>query len=476
MFKQDASFAAAVNGGRVRTTNDMAAHASSGAVLTDLFFSIGASRNNIPGAIAQFAKAFNADRLLATKILFWARDVRGGAGEREVFRKLLNQLETFAPEVALRNLHLVPVYGRWDDLLCLQTTAAKEVAYSLIADTLRGGKEGVGLCAKWMPRQGAQAVALRKFMNLSPKQWRKMVVGLSNTVEQKMCARQWDQINYNHLPSLAAKQYQKTFSKHDPVGYAAYRAALVKNDGSAKINASAIYPHDVIKGIQNGDAVVAQAQWDALPNYLDPTKFILPMVDVSGSMSCAAGNSTTRCIDVSLALGLYLATKQTGPFKNLFLNFSANAKLIELKSKTISGMMDEMNRSQWDMNTNVESAFNEILRVATSAGVSQEQMPQYILILSDMQFDACSGSNYNATMMEMARQKFERAGYKLPNIIFWNLNAHSNVPAKADELGTALISGFSPAIMKAVLAAKTVTPWDIMLTAIDSERYDAVSV
>jgi hypothetical protein len=341
-------------------------------------------------------------------------------------------------------------------------------AYSLINRALRSGN---GLAAKWMPRKGPIAKELRAYMNETPRGYRKLLVGLTNVVETQMCANEWTSIKYGNVPSLAAARYQNAFNKHDEIGYAAYKEAL--KSGDAKINASAVYPYDVIKSVHRGDKEVALAQWESLPNFLGDD-FILPMVDVSGSMTCPVGdNKNLSCMDVAVSLGLYLADKQSGAFRDAFLTFSADSKIQMLRGNLLE-KMDQMRQSKWGMNTSIESAFQEILRVAKDGDVSADQMPKYLLILSDMEFDSATyGANVNA--MDMVTNMYHQAGYQLPKIVFWNLNARSgamgNFPVRFQKDGTALVSGFSPAILKNILAARSFTPVDIMMDTLNSERY-----
>jgi hypothetical protein len=353
--------------------------------------------------------------------------------------------------------------GRWDDLL-VTTGKPRTLAFGLIQSALCADD---ALCAKWMPRKGKDAEDLRAYMELTPKKYRKLLVNLSKTVETQMCAKDWASINYNHVPSVAAARYQKAFNKRDAARYQEYRASLEKNDGSAKINASAVYPYDVIRSMRNGDAKVAQAQWDALPNYMGEDS-ILPIVDVSGSMAVPASGSVT-CLDVALSLGLYLADKNSGAFKDTFLTFSSKPQLVTLKGN-LKQKLWQMNSSDWGMTTDLEAAFKEILRVAKNGKVSQEEMPSKVLILSDMQFNQCMRSTSDSAF-QMIDRMYEEAGYKRPDVIFWNLNNKNGVPVSFDEKGTALISGFSPSIMKSVLSASELTPRDMMLKVIMNENY-----
>lgn len=467
------TFANAIQTPSMTTTeNGMPALEHTGHTLTNLFFNIGSARNDRDSITKQFAKAFGEDPIIATKIMFWCRDIRSGAGERQTFRTLLQTLESMSWQTVVKNIHLIPKFGRWDDGWCLQTKPCKEAWMSLIAKTLRNQTEGYQLCAKWQDRKGPNAVALRNWMNLSPKFYRKMLVNDTRVVETNMCAQNWTNIQYNHVPSIAAKQYMAAFMKHDAAGYSAYKTSLTK--GEAKINASAIFPHDVIQGMKFGNKEVAQAQWNALPNYLGDD-YILPVVDVSGSMDCPAGESKVTCLDVALSLGLYIANKQQGAFHNVFCTFSEKPELIVLKNDTLYGQMHEMNSSNWGMNTNLEAVFKLVLEKATTNNVSQNQMPKIIMIMSDMQFDQCINEP-NDTAFQMIQRMYSETGYQMPKVVFWNLDAKGNAPVSFKENGTALISGFSPAIMKPLLKCESITPWDVMCETINSERYNEVSV
>ena len=478
------AFANAVVQGATTTTNGMSALKNTGDALTNLFFGIGAARNDPNKAVTDFIAAFNVDRLNAMKLLFWARDVRGGAGERQTFRNILSVLEVSQPNVVIKNLHLIPKFGRWDDMLVFTTRDVQTAAFKIISDTLLNQTDGWQLCSKWMPRKGPIAAALRSYMGLSPKAYRKMLVNGTNVVETAMCAKDWTGINYEHVPSVAARNYQSAFSRHDEAGYAAYRSALTK--GTAKINASAIFPHDVIRGT---DDAVADAQWKSLPNYFEgSTTKMLPMIDVSGSMGSLAGpnNDSLSCMDIAISLGLYVAEKQTGPFGGLYLTFTDQPVLTQTQGGSIKEKFDFIRHHNVGYNTNIQKAYEEILRVATVNRVAPEDMPRIIIVFSDMQFDQATVPaygdrpqfNYNPTAQQMAEKLFNDAGYLLPTIVYWNLDAAPNVPVAFDECGTALVSGFSPAIMKSIIAAdlSNITPFRIMMDAIGSGRYDEVTI
>ncbi len=454
-----------------RTQNGMKALASTLSNTTDLFFKIGASRGK--NITAQFEKAYREDREMALRVAQWARDVRGGAGERELFRQTLKWLEKSNRDelINTRLLRNVSEIGRWDDLLIFTDAEVKQIAYGLIREALDAGN---GLCAKWMPRKGPVALELREFLGWSPKFYRKRLVELTKVVEQQMCAKQWNEINFSHVPSLAMSRYSKAFGKNAPDHFAAFKEALKKGDPKvAKVNAGAVYPYDIVKNVKRGDAALADEQWKALPNFIGDAS-ILPIVDVSGSMTCKAGGhqskSDVTCLDVAVSLGLYCADKNTGPFKDVFLTFSDKPKFVTVTG-TLSEKVRKMERSDWEMSTNLHAAFDEILRVAVRNNVAREDMPGTLVIFSDMQFNCCTG--YDDRAIQMMRRKYNDADYEMPKVVFWNINANENVPVRFDERGTALVSGFSPAVMKAVLSGNfdEMTPEGIMRKAVMSERY-----
>ena len=466
------AFVNAIANQEARTANGMKARQSTANACVDLFFAIGASRGK--NIIPQFTAAFVENDDLALRIAAWVRDARGGAGEREVFRQILTHLETANPDAAAKLLAKVPELGRFDDLLIFKTKPMKDKAYTLLGDALRARN---GLAAKWTPRKGEVAAEIRKFFGMTPKQYRKTLVGMTNVVETAMCSGSWDTINYSHVPSVAHSRYKKAFGRHGTT-YAEYVTKLVKGDADVKINASAIFPHDVLKGRIGGYGVtmskqeldVIEAQWAALPNYIGDAS-VLPLVDVSGSMTCKAGTTgSTTCLEVAVSLGLYFADKGRSAFKDCMLTFSGSPQLVKLKGN-INEKIDQMVATDWAMSTNLHAAFNKILDTAIKGKVSQADMPGTLVIFSDMQFNACV--KHDDSAMEMIERKYADAGYELPKVVFWNLNAGSNVPVKFDKSGTALVSGFSPAIASAVLSGDNdgFTPEAIMLKAVMVDRY-----
>lgn len=451
------------------TENGCAAHHSSLDACLDLFYMAGASRGK--DITHLFAKAYAEDKDVAIRILLWLRDARQGAGERQQFKNLLSVLVGFQDDVVEKIIPKVSEIGRWDDLLELFDTKYEKSALSAIASSL---KEGNGLCAKWMPRQGKIANKIRKYMKIAtPKEYRKLLVSLTSVVEQKMCAKEWDQINFESVPSIAASRYQKAFARNAPEYYEEYKQKLVA--GEAKINASAVYPYDIVNAVRFGDPVVASEQWKALPDFMEGSdERILPVVDVSGSMTCRAGGSSSKssisCLDVAISLGLYISERSSGGFKDVFMTFSERPELCKV-SGSLQQKVLQMKQANWGMNTSVQAVFDTLLAVAKQYNVPEHEMPTKLLFISDMQFDSCILGGNNITCYQYAQKAYSASGYRLPQIVFWNVNSQSGtVPVTKGTCGTALVSGFSPSIMKSLLKG-TLEPLQVMLDTVMVDRY-----
>ena len=471
------TFVNAVVNQEARTENGMKARKSTANSVVDLFYNIGASRGK--DIVPAFTAAYVQDKGLALRVAAWARDARGGAGERQLFRDILKYLEKTDTEACKALLAKVPEIGRWDDIFIFETKEMKWEAYNMLGNALR---ERNGLAAKWTPRQGKVAAEIREMFGMSPKFYRKSLVEMTKVVETQMCAKDWDNINFSHVPSVATARYKKAFNRNTEK-YKAYVAELMKpvaeRSVEVKVNAGAVYPYDVLKGrisaygvsFDNTELNLIQAQWDALPNFVGDAN-ILPLVDVSGSMTCPAGKNTKlTCLEVAVSLGLYLADKNTGKFKDTFLTFSGNPELLHLKGN-INQKIDQMVKSNWAMDTNLHKAFEKILSVAVKGNVPQEEMPKMVLILSDMQFNQCV--EFDDSAMQMIERSYTAAGYEVPKVVFWNLNAaYGNTPVKFDKSGAALVSGFSPAVVKPLLSGDLdgFTPESVMLKTIMEDRY-----
>ena len=477
-------FTTAMTSHDARTENGAITHSTSGQATLDMFFQIGAMRGSSDAdIISLFTGALGEDPLTAMKLVFYNRDIRGGQGERRSARVIMTYLASMHPALMRKNIALVPEYGRWDDLFVFAGTDLESDAFALIRQALL---EGNGLCAKWMPREKsskkALAVKLRNYLKMNPKTYRKTLVRLTKVVETQMCDKKWDAINYSHVPSVAMKNYRKAFGKHSPDKWEEYLSALESGDDSVKINASAIFPHDIVKnwiGFSNTtparqEVRAAEAQWQALPDYMgENSGKVLVMADVSGSMYSGL-NPSLAPIQASVSLALYTAERAKGPFKDFYMSFSGSPQFVQLKGSNIYEKIRNINNSNVGYNTNLNEAFRVLLARAVRHTVSQEDMPETLLIISDMQFDAPSVS-HGFTNLEVIRQQYNAAGYIVPNIVFWNVSSKGGAPAKVNDKGVALVSGYSPSILTSILDGE-MSPMAVLDRAINNGRYDAVTI
>lgn len=450
------------------TENGMATNSTTINRCLDLFFTIGALRGQNPERILRiFMKAFYENRTAALRILFWGRDVRDGAGERNTFKIIFKWLCDNHPESVIKNLDYVNYLGRWDDMLVgIGTKCEDAICYS-IKSALEDKNQ---LCAKWMPRKGKIANILRKKFKMTPKEYRKLLVSNTNVVETKMCNKEWSVIEYGKLPSLAMSRYSKTFKNKDSERYNNYINDLKM--GKAKVNAGAVYPYDIIKNLRRGNSDLAQEQWNSLPDYMaECHDFIFPLVDVSGSMDTPIGNNPNlTAMDVAISLGLYISERNVGPLKDHFMTFSSKPELVHT-SGSLSDRLLQMEKSNWGMNTNLIAVFNTLLKQAKENGVRACDMPTKILILSDMEFDQALGNPKN-TAMEEIENRYREYNYTLPKIVFWNIQSRgNNFPVSFNKQGAALVSGFSPSILKSILKMDVANPHKVMLDTINNEKY-----
>ena len=444
------------------TANGMVTNSTSLNSNVDMFFLAGASRNMSDKDIeVLFQKAIVENPLVALKILFWARDARGGAGERRFFRVCSKFLNKNYLSYLEKNINLIPEYGRWDDIFELD----EKIVLPLIKEGLDNKN---GLLAKWLPRQDEFANKVRKYMKLSPKEYRKLIVGLSDTVEQKMCAKEWESITYPHVPSVAMNKYRKAFLKNDANRFNEFINLV--HDGKEEIKASVLFPHQLYQAYKRGeDKKAVEAQWINLPDYLaDSNERIIPVCDVSGSM-------TGLPMDVCVSLGLYISERNKSIFKDAFITFSSHPKMQYLTG-SFSERMRQLETAEWGMSTNLEAVYNLILDTAVKNRISESEMPTKILIISDMEFNGCV-QNGSETAIAMIGRMYYSKGYKMPEVIFWNVNGRlGNVPAKFSHKGVGLVSGFSPSILKSVLAGNVDTPESLMLRTVTSERYQPITI
>ena len=452
-----------------RTANGGRTNKSSLNDVLDLFFLAGASRGK--NLESEFLRSLKADEDVTIRLLLWMRDAREGAGERKLFRDLLGKLIRVNEPAARAVLARIPDLGRWDDVFVAFGTTLQSDAVFMIQEAL---KHEDGLCAKWMPRKGELAVTLRRQLGWTPKQYRKTLVNLSDTVEQKMCAREWDKINFSHVPSVAFSRYKKAFDRHVPGEFEKFVKKVER--GEEKVNAGAIYPYQIVKEALGGNyfrpsatvTAAIDAQWKALPNFLEGSdERMIVVADTSGSMFSGA-SPDMRPIDVSVSLALYLSERMEGPFKDTFITFSDRPTLQRVTG-SLSDRINQVANAEWGYSTNVEAVFRLILDTAKKHKVPASEMPTKIVIISDMEFNACTRNVEPASLAG----EFKKLGYQIPELVFWNVNGRSgNVPTTTHQKHVALVSGASPSIVKSVLGGDILTPMEVMLKTLMQTRYD----
>lgn len=447
---------------KTETLNGAKAYKSTKNAVLDLFSSWGGMRGK--DILPLLRNAIDYDLHLTLRCLLWGRDIRGGAGERTLFRQSLQHLSNCGFPTLNNILPKIPEVGRWDDLLVFHNTNYWNEVVQLIKQAL---SEGNGLCAKWMPRKGHIAEALRTGLGMSPKQYRKTLVHLTQVVETQMCANKWNEINYEHVPSKATQIYKNAFKRHTPEKYNAYLSSLSK--GTAKINAGAVYPYEIIR--QVNEPQLMEAQWKAQPDYVPESISFLPIIDCSGSMGwMGSKHGPVQPLEVAISLGLYLSERNKSIFKDMFVTFSANPQFQYVKGN-LRDRMKQMSTAEWGMNTNIQAVFDKLLILAVKNKVDPKDMPTHMIIVSDMQFDRCCNNNNN---QKQIMKQFKDAGYVAPILVFWNVNDHGNKPVTENRENTVLVSGFSPSVMKTLLKADTesITPIAQMMETLMDTRYD----
>jgi len=455
------------------TENKALTFIRSGSSLLDFFAQAGAMRGNKEEVLNLFKKAFAEDREKAVRILFYLRDVRGGQGERDLFRTCLEWLGTDVPEVFEKIVGYVSEYGRWDDMFF-----DNKKCIGIIKEQLNKDKnsETPSLLAKWLPTMNASSKTTKakaRFMagklELKEIEYRKLLRKIRKqikVVEEFMSAQKWSDINYSSVPSQASRIYRNAFKKHDEKRYNAFIEKAEK--GEVKINAKTLYPYQIYKSVQDDYSKTLEALWNQLPDYTQG-KNALVVADTSGSMD---GDP----MSVSVSLALYFAERNKGRFKDYFISFSEKPKLHKIQGTTL---LDKMNSIKLGdvANTNLQAVFDLILNAALQNNTPVEEMPETIYIISDMEFDEAINSDYQSnTNFEVIKEKYRNAGYKKPSIVFWNVDARSgkNLPVQIGEKDVAMVSGLSPVIFK--MAVESRTPEQVMLDVINSGRYNNITL
>ena len=487
------------------TENGAVGYRTSGKNLLDINFAVSSMRNMNDKAIEdKFAKAFYEDKLLAIKWMFYARDARLGIGERRLFRVCMRFLEKEHLEIAKVVISLVPEYGRWDDLWCLLDTSLKDDVINLVREQLTKDMENLNhnkptsLLGKWCPSENASsketkrlAKIIREELNVTPRQYRKMLTKLRKylkVVETYMSAKEWNAIDYAAVPSRANLIYNSAFLRNDEERRREYLSKLEK--GETKINAGVLFPHDIVhkysensgwySRVKSSDDVTLEELWKALPDFVKDAGNTICVADGSGSMTVKVGGTQVSALEVANALAIYFAERSSGQFKDNYITFSRRPQLVDLsKGKSLREKIAIALKYDEVADTNIEAVFDLILQTAINKKMTQDELPQNILILSDMEFNscACSNSGYRSVkkrLFKVVANKYAEHGYKLPRLVFWNINSRTGtIPVKENELGVALVSGFSPAIVKMVLSNKT-DPFECLVEQLNTERYDAV--
>ena len=495
------------------TENGALALSSTFSSLLDLFGLIGALRYRPDDEIiSTFLPAYNENKNLALKTLFYARDIRGdqGLGERNTFRVILRYLALNFPQDIENLIPFIPFYGRWDDLYVLFYTPLETTVFDLIATQLdkdlhalhTSKTSEISLLAKWLPSVNAsskqtRALASRlcKHLHTSQKQYRKFLSELRaalRVTETYMSAREWGKIDYPSVPSRAALIYRNAFARNDPDRYAEYLEALER--GETKINAATLYPYDIVNTLINRwdysnnyitkDAEkckTAELLWKNLPNYLADfgaaDQRYLVMADTSGSMF---NNPHNPAISTSVGLAIYFAERTTGYFANHFLTFTDVPRLVEIPANlTLAAKLRTvLNHDYVGYSTNLDGAFKAVLDAAVKNHLPQSELPTSILVISDMEIDNAvddyTEDGPNLTFTERWAHKFEQAGYKMPNIVYWNVEARQNTFHASKDDNVRFVSGKSAATFTTLCKTNGMTALETMLTVLLDERYEPI--
>lgn len=475
------------------TENGAVTNASTMSDCLDLFATIGAMRAaDDQEIIRRFVRAYAENADIAMKILFFGRDARGGLGERRVFRVILNWLAENRAESLRKNIELIPEFGRYDDLVSLLGTACENDALRVIRKQLESDlapDAEVSLLAKWLPSVNtSNKEAVRKakriahYLGMSDSEYRKTLVGLRKKlriIENNLRERDYS-FDYSKQPSKAMFKYRKAFLRNDSDRYNAFLEAV--SSGEKQLHADSLAPYEIVRAALNasdwdfntqltaGEKAALNASWESLPDFCD-NRNALAVVDTSGSMYYY-NNALPAA--VALSLGLYFGERNTGIFHNHFIEFSSRPQLIEIKGKTFIERLEYLCTFNEVADTNVEAVFNLILDAAVRNNVPQEELPETLYLISDMEFNYCV-RNAALSNFENAKRRFAKHGYKLPQLVFWNVaSRNSNQPVKKNEQGVALVSGCTPRLFSMV-ASGELSPYALMTEILNSERYSKIS-
>lgn len=468
-----------------QTENGAVAINTTGNACLDLFGSIGSLREADKNRVyTLFAEAYKENPPFATKIVFYARDIREGLGERKTFRTILKYMAEMHPNALRPNIDLIGIFGRYDDLYCLIGTPLENDMWAEMKrrfeEDLKNLHEGnaISLLAKWIKTADASSKETRKLGILTAQKLGypvynfKRIVRIMRkhigVVEVLMSTNHWDEIKYSEVPSRAMMIYRNAFMRHDEERFSEFtnRAA----NGEEKINSSALFPYDIVEKIlyRFEDSKVLEAQWLQLPNYIDEGTNAIVMADVSGSMR-------GRPMATSIGLTIYFAERNKGDYHNLFMTFSANPQIVTLRGETLSQKIHNVSKAEWGMNTNLKAALDKVLDIAVKNNTPKEDMPKSIIVISDMEIDNCADGEW--TFYDKTAHKFQKNGYEIPNIVFWNVNSRNDVfHADKRRKGVQICSGQSVTVFKQLMSCVGCTPVEMMKKVIDSERYACITI
>lgn len=489
-----------------RTENGAVALKSTNDNLVDLFGTINAMRGQpADRVLAKFHAAYAEDADLATKLVFWSRNVRGGQGERETFRTILKDMAFRHPDVVKANLANIVHFGRWDDLYVLDGTPLEEDMYTFLANQFNadienyraGNLHDISLLAKWLKSVNAHSEKTNhlgrktaRAFGMTEREYRKTLStlrGAISVVEKQMSAKEWSKINYSAVPSIAAKNYRNAFALHDTVRYSHFLGEV--NSGKVSIKAATLYPYDLVRAythsgqhVYGGSNPTIEAQWNSLPDYVGDGVNMMVIADTSGSM-CWNGKSVAP-IDVALGLAFYFAQHNKGIFHDYFMNFSDESELIKVTDGTLYDNIRKFGELNWGGTTNLEAAFDKLLDAAVKAHAPQSDMPASLVVITDMEFNECTNvRDYSCTFrrtieptfLETMREKYERAGYTLPKIVFWNVNSrHDTYHGNAFDNNVQFISGASASSFRDLIRGRTLTGYELMTETLNNPIYDCV--
>ncbi len=477
---------------RTLTENGAVTYRSTGSECLDLFSAIGALRSAPDQeVITRFIRAYADDRDLAMKILFYARDIRGGLGERRVFCTILRWLAKNHPESVRKNVQLISEYGRFDDLCALLSTPCEEEALRCIKEQLdrdlqADAQEGeVSLLAKWLPSVNAsnartvfRAKRIAGKFGYQEAEYRKMLTKLRariRIIENSLREKDYS-FDYEKQPSKALFKYRKAFLRNDGERYQKFLEKAEKQPSA--LHTGTLTPYDIIAPLiaYNGFHALSEEEqksidvtWNAQEDFTGDENALV-VVDGSGSMY---GYGNPMPAAVAQSLGIYFAERNKGAFHNHFITFGANPKLVRIKGKDIAEKLRYTMSFDDCSNTDLQKVFDLILCTAVKNHLPQEELPEKLYIISDMEFDCCR--NAELTNFESAKRKFEEAGYHLPEVVFWNVQSRNNQqPVRKNAQGAALLSGGSPQIFR-MLKGGILDPFSLMIDILSSERYCRIS-